>query len=328
MAIIELNTMDSEDGGSIIELSVNDGAGERIDRWLAHQCDLSRNRIQKLIEQGCLSLNDQPCINKKEVVQAGDALRLKIPALQSFELRPEAIPLDILYEDEFLLVVNKPAGMVVHPAPGHPHGTLVNAVLAHCGEQLTGVGGVQRPGIVHRLDKDTTGAMVVAKTEPVLHHLQGQIQAKTAQRDYLGVVFGVPKGPEGAVWGTTDAPIGRHPRDRKKMAVVPLEKRGRRAVTHWRIEERLGNYTLMHYRLETGRTHQIRVHSAMMGHPIVGDTAYGSGRSVGVKLPGQVLHARRLTLTHPITAEKVVAIAPLPAVFETLLKQLRQRAAL
>ena len=311
--------------GSVIKLSVTEKTGERIDRWLSQHCDLSRNRIQKLIEQGALWINDAPCTNKKITVHTGDCLELKIPAIEPFELRPEPIPLDILYEDDCLLVVNKPAGMVVHPAPGHPNGTLVNAVLAHCGDQLTGVGGVQRPGIVHRLDKDTTGAMVVAKTEPVLHHLQGQIQAKTAQRDYLGVVFGVPKLPDDQTWGMTDAPIGRHPKDRKKMAVVPIEKGGRRAVTHWRIQERLGNYTLMHYRLETGRTHQIRVHSALMGHPIVGDATYGAGRSVGVKLPGQALHARKLTLTHPQTGELIVAIAPLPPPFETLLNRLRQR---
>ncbi|MEM7796107.1 MAG: RluA family pseudouridine synthase, partial [Cyanobacteria bacterium P01_C01_bin.118] len=266
----------------VLGLSVNDDGGDRVDRWLSQHCELSRNRIQKLIEQGAISINGQTCTNKKVTVQSGDFLQLKIPAVEPFELLPEVIPLEILYEDEFLLIVNKPAGMVVHPAPGHPNGTLVNAVLAHCGDQLTGVGGVQRPGIVHRLDKDTTGAMVVAKTEPVLHHLQGQIQSKTAQRDYLGVVFGVPKLPDGQAWGTTDTPIGRHPKDRKKMAVVPVEKGGRRAVTHWRAQERLGNYTLMHYRLETGRTHQIRVHSAMMGHPIVGDVVYGAGRSVGV----------------------------------------------
>ena len=308
-----------------MELAVTDTPGERIDRWLSSHCALSRNRIQKLIEQGALTLNDAPCTNKKITVHVGDWLQLKIPPLEPFELLPEAIPLDILYEDEFLLVVNKPAGMVVHPAPGHPRGTLVNAVLAHCGDQLTGVGGVQRPGIVHRLDKDTTGAMVVAKTEPVLHQLQGQIQAKTAQREYLGVVFGVPKLPDDQDWGTIDAPIGRHPKDRKKMAVVPIEKGGRSAVTHWRIQERLGNYTLVHYRLETGRTHQIRVHSAMVGNPIVGDMVYGAGRSVGVKLPGQALHARKLTLTHPITGASVVAIAPLPPAFETLLQRLRQR---
>ncbi|MEO0395161.1 MAG: RluA family pseudouridine synthase [Cyanobacteria bacterium P01_A01_bin.137] len=317
--------MTPKQDSDVLELSVTDAPGERIDRWLSAHCELSRNRVQKLIEQGALTLNDVPCTNKKITVNQGDWLQLTIPAVEPFELIAQAIPLDILYEDEYLVVVNKPAGMVVHPAPGHPNGTLVNAILAHCGDQLTGVGGVQRPGIVHRLDKDTTGAMVVAKTEPVLHHLQGQIQAKTAQRDYLGVVFGVPKLPENRSWGTTDAPIGRHPKERKKMAVVPIEKGGRRAVTHWHVQERLGNYTLLHYRLETGRTHQIRVHSAMMGHPIVGDTVYGAGRSVGVKLSGQALHARQLTLTHPITGETVVAIAPLPPNFDTLLQRLRQR---
>ena len=314
-----------EDNGSVMELSVTDSSGERIDRWLSQHCELSRNRIQKLIEQGALSINHQPCTNKKITVNTGDWLQLKIPAVEPFELIPEAISLDILYEDAYLVVVNKPAGMVVHPAPGHPKGTLVNAILAHCGDQLTGVGGVQRPGIVHRLDKDTTGAMVVAKTEAVLHHLQGQIQAKTAQREYLGVVFGVPKLSEDKQWGTIDAPIGRHSKDRKKMAVVPVEKGGRSAITHWRIQERLGNYTLVHYRLDTGRTHQIRVHSALIGTPIVGDVTYGSGRSVGVNLPGQALHARTLRLTHPVTGQEIVAIAPLPPVFEKLLQRLRQR---
>ncbi|MEM1252779.1 MAG: RluA family pseudouridine synthase [Cyanobacteria bacterium P01_H01_bin.21] len=322
-----MRTVDEE--GYVIERLVADTSGERIDRWLSQRCELSRNRIQKLIEQGALSINDAPCSNKKVTVNAGDQLQLKIPDVEPVALLPEPIPLDILYEDDCLLVVNKPAGMVVHPAPGHPKGTLVNAVLAHCGDQLTGVGGVQRPGIVHRLDKDTTGAMVVAKTEPALHALQAQIQAKTAQREYLGIVFGVPKlsleDPAKEGWGTVDAPIGRHPKERKKMAVVPIEKGGRRAVTHWQIQERLGNYTLVYYRLETGRTHQIRVHSAMMGHPIVGDAIYGSGRSVGVKLPGQALHARKLTLTHPVTGKSIVAIAPIPTVMETLLQRLRQR---
>ena len=322
-----MQTVDEE--GYVIERLVADTSGERIDRWLSQHCELSRNRIQKLIEQGALRINDVPCSNKKVTVNVGDQLQLKIPAIDPFPLLPEPIPLDILYEDDCLLVVNKSAGMVVHPAPGHPNGTLVNAVLAHCGDQLTGVGGVQRPGIVHRLDKDTTGAMVVAKTEPILHALQAQIQSKTAQREYLGIVFGVPKlsleDPATEGWGTVDAPIGRHPKERKKMAVVPIDKGGRPAITHWRIQERLGNYTLVHYRLETGRTHQIRVHSAMMGHPIVGDAVYGAGRTVGVKLPGQALHARKLTLTHPVTGKSIVAIAPIPTVMETLLQRLRQR---
>jgi 23S rRNA pseudouridine1911/1915/1917 synthase len=318
----ELETFGDDSDGDVIELTVETDNSVRIDRWLAEQCgDLSRSRIQTLIEQAALWVNGQPCRHKNTIVARGDQVCLHIPVTIPLTVQPEAIPLDILYEDQSLLIVNKPAGMVVHPAPGHSTGTLVNAVLAHCGEQLTGVGGVQRPGIVHRLDKETTGALVVAKTEPALHHLQAQIQAKTAQREYLGVVYGAPA----AASGTVDQPIGRHPKDRKKMAIVPAARGGRRAVTHWQVRERLGNFTLLHYRLETGRTHQIRVHSAEIGHPIVGDPTYGSGRSVGVKLSGQALHAYRLTIVHPVSGASVVAIAPLPDEFETLLQRLRQR---
>ncbi|MEO0457024.1 MAG: RluA family pseudouridine synthase [Cyanobacteria bacterium P01_A01_bin.114] len=298
------------------------GAPARIDRWLADAVtELSRSRVQKLIEQGAVTLNGHRCTDKKVLVALGDQVELTLPPVEPLSLMPEAIPLEILYEDETLLIINKAAGMVVHPAPGHPNGTLVNAILAHCGEQLTGVGGVQRPGIVHRLDKDTTGAIVVAKTESALHHLQGQIQAKTAQREYLGVVHGAPKSEA----GTVNQPVGRHPKDRKKQAIVAEAKGGRVAITHWQVKARLGNYTLMHYQLETGRTHQIRVHSAYMGHPIVGDLQYGSGRSVGVNLPGQALHAVRLTLTHPVSGETIAEIAPLPPAFETLLDRLRLR---
>ncbi|MEM9905420.1 MAG: RluA family pseudouridine synthase [Cyanobacteria bacterium P01_D01_bin.44] len=305
-----------------IALSVNTSAPERLDRWLAAAVEtLSRSRIQKLIEQGAVTLNGTTCTHKKILVSPGDLIELTLPPIEPLALKPEAIPLDILYEDDTLVIINKSAGMVVHPAPGHPDGTLVNAILAHCGDQLTGVGGVQRPGIVHRLDKDTTGAMVVAKTEAALQHLQGQIQAKTAQREYLGVVYGAPK----TETGTVNQPIGRHPKDRKRQAIVPENKGGRIAITHWRVRERLGNYTLIHYQLETGRTHQIRVHSAHMGHPIVGDPQYSSGRSVGVNLSGQALHAERLTLIHPVSGDTIVAIAPLPPTFETLLQRLRQR---
>ncbi len=236
-------------------------------------------------------------------------------------MQPEAIPLDILYEDDSLLIVNKPAGLVVHPSAGHEAGTLVNALLAHC--PLSEIGGVQRPGIVHRLDKDTTGAIAIAKTDLAHQHLQAQLKAKTARREYLGIVYGSPKTES----GTVDLPIGRHRVDRKKMAVVPQEKGGRPAVTHWRVLERLGNYTLMQFQLETGRTHQIRVHSAQMGHPIVGDPVYSSGKSVGVNLPGQALHAWRLVLQHPLSGEVIEAQAPPPAAFITLLDVLRRRAA-
>ena len=295
---------------------------DRLDRYLAqHLPDLSRSRIQQLIEQGHVQVNGQVCISKKASVQTGDRISLQIPAAQPLDLQPENIPLDILYEDDSLLIINKPAGLVVHPAPGHPAGTLVNALLAHC--NLPGIGGVQRPGIVHRLDKDTTGAIAIAKTDQAHQHLQAQLKAKTARREYLGIVYGSPKTDN----GTINLPIGRHPVDRKKMAVVPIEKGGRSAVTHWRVKERLGNYTLMHFQLETGRTHQIRVHSAQMGHPIIGDPVYSSGRSVGVNLPGQALHAWRLRLQHPVTQERIEVSAPLPPVFTKLLELLQRRIA-
>lgn len=268
-----------------------------------------------------MQVNGEVCDRKKELVCEGDRVEITVPVATPYELIPENIPLDILYEDDQLLIINKSAGMVVHPAPGHPTGTLVHALLGHCGKQLTGVGGVQRPGIVHRLDKNTTGAIVVAKTELALHHLQGQIQAKTAKREYLGLVNGAPKELQGSI----NQPIGRHPKHRKKMAIIPVEAGGRTAITHWKTVERLGNYTLMHFQLETGRTHQIRVHSAYLNLPILGDDAYGSARSPGVKLPGQVLHAFRLTLQHPVTHETISAEASLPPHWEKLLVQLRTR---
>jgi 23S rRNA pseudouridine1911/1915/1917 synthase len=295
--------------------------GERIDRYLSqHLPDLSRSRIQQLIEQGNVQVNGKVCTSKKITVQAGDRISLTIPEAKPLDLQPEAIPLEVLYEDDALIIINKPAGLVVHPAPGHEEGTLVNALLAHC-SNLAGIGGVQRPGIVHRLDKDTTGAIAIAKTDQAHQNLQAQLKAKTARREYLGVVYGAPSADS----GTVDQPIGRHPIDRKKMAVVPVEKGGRLAVTHWHIRERLGNYTLMHFQLETGRTHQIRVHSAYMGHPIVGDPVYSTGRSVGVNLPGQALHAWRLTLQHPVTQESIEVTAPVPKSLTTLLEVLRRR---
>ncbi|WP_016950369.1 RluA family pseudouridine synthase [Anabaena sp. PCC 7108] len=294
---------------------------ERLDRYLSAELpDLSRSRIQQLIEQGHIQLNEKVCTSKKIHLKAGDRIILEIPAAQPLELVAEDIPLDILYEDDHLLVLNKPAGLVVHPAPGHRDGTLVNALLAHC-PNLPGIGGVQRPGIVHRLDKDTTGAIAIAKTDIAYQHIQAQLKAKTARREYLGVVYGAPKTENGII----DLPIGRHPQDRKKMAIIPIEQGGRSAITHWQIRERLGNYTLIHFQLETGRTHQIRVHSAKMGHPIVGDPVYGSGRSVGVNLPGQALHAWRLRLQHPVSGDWIEVTATLPQSLITLLDILRRR---
>jgi 23S rRNA pseudouridine1911/1915/1917 synthase len=304
-----------------LELDVQPSTGDRIDRYLAAQFpEYSRSRLQKLIEQGHVRVNNQVCASKKGMIQPGDRIQVTIPEVQPLTLKPEAIPLDILYEDDALLIVNKPAGLVVHPAPGHATGTLVNALLAHC-SNLPGIGGVQRPGIVHRLDKDTSGAIAIAKTDQAHQHLQAQLKAKTARREYFGLVYGVPKLNR----GTIDFPIGRHPVDRKKMAIVPETKGGRPAITHWTLQERLGHCTLIHFQLETGRTHQIRVHSAHIGHPIVGDPVYGSGRSLGVNLPGQALHAWRLTVQHPVSEAWIEAIAPLPAYFATLLDVLRRR---
>ncbi|UKO98301.1 RluA family pseudouridine synthase [Nostoc sp. UHCC 0870] len=296
----------------------------RLDRYLAEELpDLSRSRMQQLIEQGKVQINGKVCTSKKINVKVGDRIILEIPEAQPLELKAENIPLDILYEDEQLLILNKQAGLVVHPAPGHPDGTLVNALLAHC-PNLPGIGGVQRPGIVHRLDKDTTGAIAIAKTDIAYQHLQAQLQAKTAQREYLGVVYGAPK----TTSGTINLPIGRHRQDRKKMAVVPVEEGGRIAITHWQVQERISNYTLIHFQLETGRTHQIRVHSANMGHPIVGDPLYASGRSIGVNLPGQALHAWRLKLQHPISENWIEVTAPPPQSFTTLLDVLRRRSSI
>lgn len=298
--------------------------GDRLDRWLAEQIpDLSRSRIQKLIEQGQVQINGQVCSSRKAVVQVDDQIQVTIPAAEPLDLQPEEIPLEILYEDDQILIINKPVGLVVHPAPGHENGTLVNALLSHCAN-LAGIGGVQRPGIVHRLDKDTSGALAIAKTDLAHQQLQAQFKTKTARREYLAVVYGAP--PQAK--GTVDAPIGRHLIDRKKMAVVPEEKGGRHAITHWQVEERLGNYTLMRFQLETGRTHQIRVHSAHLGYPVVGDPVYSSGRTVGVNLPGQALHAWKLRLQHPVTGQWIEAVAPLPQSFLTLLDVLRRRAGL
>jgi len=310
---------DTESGREIAQI-VETATPARLDRWIAASVeDLSRSRVQKLIEQGAVQVNGVVRARKQDLVKSGDRIQITVPAATPYELTPEDIPLDILYEDDQLLLINKPAGMVVHPAPGHHTGTLVHALLFHCGAQLTGVGGVQRPGIVHRLDKNTTGVMVVAKTEGALHSLQSQIQQKTARREYLGVVNGAPKAKQGVV----NQPVGRHPKHRKKMAVVPVACGGRSAVTHWKIVERLGNYTLMQFQLETGRTHQIRVHSAHINHPIVGDVEYGSGKSAGMKLLGQALHAFRLTLRHPDTGATIVGEAPLPEKMDKLLVRLR-----
>ena len=304
--------------------------GERLDRWLANQMeDMSRSQLQRLIEQGHVLINQTICQSKKTTVNAGDRVQVTLPDPTPLDLEPEAIALDILYEDEHLVIVNKPAGMVVHPAPGHATGTLVHALLAHCQIEtpqgltttLSGIGGTQRPGIVHRLDKDTSGAIVVAKTDQAHQHLQAQIAAKTARREYMGLVYGQPKTEQ----GTVDRPVGRHRVNREKQAITPIENGGRVAVTHWEVRQRLGNYSLLYFRLETGRTHQIRVHCASIGWPIVGDPLYSRGKSLKINLQGQALHAWKLTVVHPVTEAVIEAIAPLPKEFTRLLDHLKNR---
>jgi 23S rRNA pseudouridine1911/1915/1917 synthase len=301
----------------MIQLTVQPNQGTtRLDLWLVEQLpDLSRGRIQDLIAKQCVLRNGLPC-RSKDPVRPGDAFSIEIPAPQSLELVATDIPLSIVYEDDCLIVIDKPQGLVVHPAAGHSDDTLVNALLAHCTD-LSGINGIERPGIVHRLDKDTSGLLVVAKTDHAHQDLQRQIQAKTAQRVYRAVVWGVPR----TETGTIDAPLGRHPVHRQKMTVRPD---GRPARTHWRIIERLGNCTLMEFSLETGRTHQIRVHCLQNNHPVVGDPLYSSAKSP-VHLEGQALHAFQLSFDHPKSGKRLSFEAPLPPDMIKLLNYLRRR---
>jgi 23S rRNA pseudouridine1911/1915/1917 synthase len=248
-------------------------------------------------------------------VREGDVIRLAVPEAVIPAIEAEDIPLDILYEDEALLVVNKPKGMVVHPAPGHYSGTLVNALLHHCQGSLSGINGVLRPGIVHRIDRDTTGALVACKNDLVHREIARQLQKHSLERRYLAIACGVMKDDSGSV----DLPIGRHPRERKKMAVLPPgDERGRRAVTHYQVRERFRAHTYIECRLETGRTHQIRVHMAHLGYPLLGDEVYGKAKP---PLAGQTLHAAVLGFTHPLTGERIHIEAPLPGYFTELLRR-------
>jgi len=298
------------------EYQVGQG-GERLDRWLSQvHPQVSRSRWQKLIRQGHVRCQDQVCEDKNYTVQTGDHIGISLPDPEPLELIPYALDLEILFEDEHLLVVNKPAGLVVHPSAGHNQDTLVNALLAKK-ISLSGINGTLRPGIVHRLDKDTSGALVIAKTDAAHQSLQGQIQAKTARRQYLAVVIGRPQQPQGRL----ETYIGRHPVDRQKMAVRDPHH-GRLAITHWQIREALGQFTLMEFDLETGRTHQIRVHCAHAGWPLLGDPVYGSSRPSPITLSGQVLHAWKLSLDHPHTGERWTWTAPLQDPWPRLLKRL------
>ena len=295
-----------------------DRSGERADAALARLApDLTRSAAQRLLDEGRVLREGRP-LRKNDKLQAGDVLALDLPEPQPVALEPEDIPLDIVYEDKDLLVINKPKGLVVHPAAGHWSGTLVNALLYHCRDSLSGINGELRPGIVHRIDKDTSGLLIVAKNDFAHQALAAQLQDHTLARTYVCLVVGGVREDSGVI----DAPIGRHPTDRKKMAVT--EKNSRHAVTHWRVLERFPGYTLLECRLETGRTHQIRVHMAYRNHPIVGDTVYGRPKPE-LGQDSQCLHARALTFRHPRTGETMTLTCPLPDYFTRLLEALRRR---
>ncbi|PPD45127.1 MAG: RNA pseudouridine synthase [Methylocystis sp.] len=325
-----VNDMQHNDAaGARFDFTVAEGeGGARLDRFLAErpelvEAHLSRSRIKTLIEDGRVLLRGAVLRDPSKKLAAGDAVALDVPPPEPAEPQAEEIALDIVYEDDHLIVIDKPAGLVVHPASGHETGTLVNALIAHCGETLSGVGGVKKPGIVHRIDKDTSGLLVVAKTDAAHHGLSRLFadhgRKLSLTREYLAFVWGVPD----RAHGTVDAPLGRHSTQREKMAVVP-EARGREAITHW---ERIADYgvaALVRCQLETGRTHQIRVHMAHIGHPLIGDATYGAGFKTKVtKLPEaaraavaalgrQALHAATLGFQHPVTKEEVMFESELP----------------
>lgn len=294
-----------------------ESAGARIDKFITEMSeDISRSRIQGVLKAGGVTVNGAP-VKANYKVAAGDVIELDIPENVEPDILPENIPLDIIYEDEDILVVNKPKGMVVHPSAGHYTGTLVNAVMHHCKGQLSGINGVLRPGIVHRIDMDTTGALVVCKNDLAHACLAEQLSKHSITRKYRAIVYhGI-----GEDEGTVDAPIGRHPIDRKKMAIN--HKNGKRAVTHYKVLERLGAFTYIECQLETGRTHQIRVHMASIRHPLLGDAVYGPQNSK-YHLQGQALHAMTLGFQHPRTGQYMEFEAPLPAYFEELLTKLRK----
>lgn len=292
-------------------------AGIRVDRVLSQLYeDVSRSYIQKLIETGCMSVDGRPCVSKKQQLPAGSTVELKLPPARPCEAVPEDIPLDIIYEDDDLLVVNKPKGMVVHPAAGNLSGTLVNALLHHCGK-LSVINGTERPGIVHRIDKDTSGLLVVAKTDAAHRGLSGQFAVHSINRIYQGVCFYGLSEDE----FTIDSPLGRDPKNRLKMAEVPG---GKRAVTHIAVKERFSGFTEFYARLETGRTHQIRVHMAGIQRPLLGDTVYGPEKQP-YKLNGQMLHAKTLGFIHPILEKYIEFTADPPSEYIDTIAKLRER---
>ena len=292
-----------------------DAPGQRADQFLAAALpQLTRSAAQKLLEEGAVTLDGRP-VKKNYKTAPGDELVVILPDPAPVDILPQDIPLDVVYEDDDVIAVNKPVGLVVHPAAGHPDGTLVNALLYHCGNSLSGINGALRPGIVHRIDRDTSGLIIAAKNDSAHLALAAQLQDHSLYREYEAVCVGNLKQDQ----GTVNAPIARHPTDRKKMAVNFLQ--GREAVTHWTVLERFPGYTHIQCRLETGRTHQIRVHMAHTGHPLLGDVVYGS-KKPWPGLAGQCLHARRLSFLHPRTGERLTLECPLPPWFQEVLTKL------
>ena len=289
---------------------------QRLDAFLASSLDgLTRSQATRLIESGGVAVNER-AVSKSYKLAGGEDIAVTLPEPEPVEAVPQDIPLDVVYEDADVIVVNKPSGMVVHPAPGHPDGTLVNALLYHCAGTLSGIGGALRPGIVHRIDRDTSGLIIAAKNDAAHQYLSAQLADHTLARTYECIVVGSLREDR----GTVDAPIARHPTDRKRMAVVAG---GREAVTHWEVIARYPGYTHVRCRLETGRTHQIRVHMAYIGHPILGDTVYGAKKEVP-GLTGQCLHAVGLRFLHPRTHEVVELSCPLPEEFTRMLQKIRK----
>ncbi len=316
MSIIENENLKGEQK---VELTVaEEMSGKRLDSVLAGMMpQYSRSFIQKLFENGSITVGGDPCSEKKRKAAAGDIVEITIPQPERLEVEAEDIPLDIVYEDDELLVVDKPAGMVVHPAPGNHSGTLVNALMYHCGDALSSINGVIRPGIVHRIDKDTSGLLMVAKTDRAHNALSAQLAEHSITRRYKAIVYSNIKEDE----GTVDKPIGRDPGNRLRNAVVYTNSKN--AVTHYRVLERFGGFTLVEAVLETGRTHQIRVHMAYIRHPLLGDTLYGPAKNrYGAKR--QMLHAGVLGFVHPVTGEYMEFNSPLPQDFEDVLAKLRK----
>lgn len=299
-----------------ISVVFKDGETRRLDVFIAEAAELTRSHAVKLIEGGGVTVNGKSA-DKKYKLKAGEHVEITVPEPEEYEVEPQNIPLDIVYEDEHLLVVNKPKGMVVHPAAGNTNGTLVNAVLYHCGSSLSGINGVLRPGILHRIDKNTSGLLLVAKNDNAHNFLAEQIKEHSLTREYEAVVYGNVKADK----GTVNAPIGRHPVKRKQMAV--RAENSKAAVTHYEVLERFGDFTYMKFRLETGRTHQIRVHTAYIGHPVAGDEVYGP-KKVITRLGGQCLHARKIGFIHPHTREYMEFSSSLPEYFESFLRECRK----